>query len=110
MVIALAMTLPISVDTGAFENILRQLAILSPIEQQNLISGLVGPGGFVADTFSGLQGAYLQDLNRLNAIDQANFGNQMALTQLQQRAATPTFAPAQNPNLLRFRSLTQLPG
>lgn len=102
-------TLPISVDTGAFENILRQLAILSPIEQQNLISGLVGPGGFVADTFSGLQGAYLQDLNRLNAIDQNNSAMNLTRAQMQQQAQQTAAlkAIATHPDLLELRALTQ---
>jgi len=100
------MTLPISIDTSAFENVLRQLALLSPIEQQNLMSGLVGPGGYVADSLSGLQSAYLQDLHRMDALNQTNFQNQLSLRQPQPQIIVDQ--PSQN--VLRFRALTQYPG
>ena len=59
--------LPATVDSNAFQSILQQLAVLSPIEQQNLLTGLVAPGGFIGDSFGQLQSAKLQDLARLDA-------------------------------------------
>lgn len=57
--------MPATVESQSFENILRNLAGLSGVEQGNLMTGLVGPGGYLGDSFGGLQSAKLQDLMRI---------------------------------------------
>lgn len=63
--------LPAQAETNIFENILRQLSTLTPIEQSNLLAGIVGPGGYVGDTFGQLQSFKLSDLSRLSNERQA---------------------------------------
>lgn len=63
--------LPATVETQSFENILRQLVGLSGVEQNNLLTGIVGPNGMVGDTFGQLQGLTIQDLQRMQSVNQA---------------------------------------
>lgn len=59
--------LPATVNTQAFENILRQLAVLAPVELQNLMTGVVGPGGYVGDSIGGLQAATQRGADMVNS-------------------------------------------
>ena len=78
--------LPAQAGTSAFQNILGLLQGLSGVEQPNLMTGLVAPGGYVGDSYSGLQAARLQDLGRLNQLDQNVINNQLATVKSQQDA------------------------
>lgn len=88
---------PQQADVASFNALAQAGQIPANLELANRITGIQGPGGFVGDSFGGVQGAYAQDLARRSGIDMFNANqNQQAqmfnanlglnLQQLQQNA------------------------
>lgn len=83
---------------AAFANI---LGSLSQSELSNLLNGLVGPGGYVGESFGGLQAAKLQDLSRISGDLIAADNSALNWANLNQRSRAPIILPVANTQTTR---------